>query len=77
MDTLDDLAWLRDRARRGIQQASRLRKYTPPGPYTPVEREALAALFEVERAAGRLLAKGSNTPVRPGDHPVLGDRAAV
>ena len=55
MDQRQDLNWLRERARRGINQARRLRKYTPPGPYSPIERGALAALVDVERAAERLL----------------------
>jgi len=55
MTERQDLIQLRDRARRGISEAKRLRKYTPPGPYSSVERETLAALVDVERAAERLL----------------------
>lgn len=50
----EDLTWLRERARRGITTAKRLRKYCPPGPYSPVEQEALTALLDVEKAADRL-----------------------
>jgi hypothetical protein len=54
-----ELLRLRQRARQGITTAKRLRKYCPPGPYSPVEQEALAALLDVERAADRL-AKAQN-----------------
>ena len=55
MDRRKELAWIRERARRGINQARRLRKYCPHGPFSPVEKEALTALVDVERAVERLL----------------------
>ena len=62
MEQREELAYLRERARRGINQARRLRKYCPRGSFSPVEREALAALVDVERAAGRLLVGKGPTP---------------
>jgi len=55
MTEREELAYLRERARHGINQARRLRKYCPRGSFSPVERETLAALVDVERAAERLL----------------------
>jgi len=57
MDQLEDLNYLRERARHGINQARRLRKYCPRGSFSPVERETLAAL---ER---RLLVQKASTAV--------------
>jgi len=36
-----------DRARRGLSEAKIRRKYTPPGPYAPVEALAMKALLEI------------------------------
>ena len=62
MDQLEDLNWLRERARLGINQARRVRKYCPPGPFTRIEQATLSALVEIERRAGALLA------TQKGDH---------
>ena len=50
-----DLRSLWERAQRGLAEARRRRKYCPPGPYTPVENEALSALVDIEQAARQLL----------------------
>lgn len=44
----DLLHWVRNRARQGINQARKVRKYVPRGPYTPVEQAALTALIAIE-----------------------------
>jgi len=49
------LAALRHRARLGLNEARKRRKYCPPGPYTPVELAAMRALIEVEQQAATLL----------------------
>lgn len=49
---------LRERARRGINDARRLRKYVQRGNLTAVEQAALSALVDVERLAGELLEIG-------------------
>jgi len=41
--------WIRQRARRAINQARIQRKYTQKGDYSRVEQAALLALIEIER----------------------------
>jgi hypothetical protein len=54
-DRNEQLAKLKERALRGINQARRARKYRPRGNFNPVEWEALTALIELDRGLGELL----------------------
>ena len=65
--------WVRERVRHGITQSKRRRKYCPPGPYSPVEQEALTALLEVEQAAERLLASTAAEALNELDLPDFDD----
>jgi len=49
MDTPALLAWVKDRARAGINDARRKRKYQERKPFSPVELATLQALTEIEK----------------------------